>query len=326
MAQLQMLAMAITATDGLEPVTLPVPEPGPGQVLIRVHAAGVNRADLLQRRGKYPPPPGASPIPGLEVAGTVAATGPGVTMWQAGDEVCALLSGGGYAGYALAEASLTLPVPGDLSLAEAAAVPEGVFTVWANLFHHKTLQPKETLLVHGGASGIGTFAIQMARAMGCKVIATVRRTEKMAVCESLGAKAINETETDFVAAVQDMTGGRGVDVVLDMLGGDMIARNLACLATSGRHVSIAAQKGAKVDLDLGLVMQKRLTLTGSTLRSRPLAEKATLAWEVEQTVWPWLESAKVKPVLDQSFPLADAMQAHERMTSGLHIGKITLLN
>ena len=298
------------------------PEPGPHEILIRVAAAGVNRPDLTQRAGFYPPPPGAPETLGLEVAGVVESVGAGVTRWHPGDEVCALLPGGGYATYAIAHEGSALRVPKGLSLTEAAALPETVFTVWANVFESGALQPRETLLVHGGASGIGTTAIQMAKAHGARVLATAGDAAKVKLCEKLGAdRGINYREEDF-EAVANYSGG--VDVVLDMVGGAYVQKNLNILNDRGRCVMIAFQQGPQAELNLMRLMLKRLTLTGSTLRSRSNEEKARIAREVERVVWPWIEAGKVKPVIDSIFPLAEAEQAHARLQSGSHAGKVVL--
>lgn len=308
-----------------QPLTLAVvarPEPGRGEILIRVAAAGVNRPDLMQRAGFYPPPPGAPETMGLEVAGVVEAIGPGVTRWREGDEVCALLAGGGYATYALAHEGSVLPVPKGLTMTQAAALPETVFTVWANVFEAAALKPSETFLVHGGASGIGTTAIQMARAHGSRVFATAGDETKARLCESLGAdRGINYRTEDF-EVVMDTVGG--ADVVLDMVGGPYVQKNLNLMNTGGRCVMIAFLKGPQAEVNLMRLMLKRLTLTGSTLRSRPLEEKARLAREVERVVWPWIEAGKVKPVIDSTFPLEQAEQAHQRLQSGSHAGKVVL--
>jgi len=298
------------------------PEPGPHEILIRVAAAGVNRPDLTQRAGFYPPPPGAPETLGLEVAGVIESVGANVTRWHAGDEVCALLPGGGYATYAIAHEGSVLRVPKGLSLTEAAALPETVFTVWANVFESGALQPREALLVHGGASGIGTTAIQMAKAHGARVLATAGDAAKVKLCEKLGAdRGINYREEDF-EAVANYSGG--VDVVLDMVGGAYVQKNLNILNDRGRCVMIAFQQGPQAELNLMRLMLKRLTLTGSTLRSRSNEEKARIAREVERVVWPWIEAGKVKPVIDSIFPLAEAEQAHARLQSGGHAGKVVL--
>ena len=323
-----MKAVEIAQPGGPEVLRLverPVPQPGPCEVRIRVAAAGVNRPDVMQRQGRYPPPPGAPDIPGLEVAGTVDALGEDAGPWRAGDAVCALVAGGGYAEACLAPAPQCLPLPGGLSMAEAAAVPETFFTVWHNVFERGRLAPGETLLVHGGSSGIGTTAIQLARAFGARVFATAGSAEKCAACARLGAeRAIDYREEDFVDVVKTATGGQGVDVILDMVGGDYGPRNLACLAVEGRLVQIAAQRGARTELDLIAVMQKRLTVTGSTLRPRPVADKAAIARALHERVWPLLETGGVRPVIFETFPLARAADAHRLMESGRHIGKIVL--
>jgi putative PIG3 family NAD(P)H quinone oxidoreductase len=311
--------------DVLRVAERPRPEPRAGEVLVRVAAAGVNRPDLMQRQGRYPPPPGASDIPGLEIAGTIETVAADVTTWQAGDRVCALVSGGGYAEYAVAPAAQCLPVPSGFRMVDAAAMPETFFTVWHNVFERGHLAAGETLLVHGGASGIGTTAIQLARAFGARVLATAGSAEKCAACAQLGAeRAIDYRAEDFVTAVREATGGRGADVILDMVGGDYLARNLACLAVEGRRVQIAVQKGARGELDLLAVMQKRLTLTGSTLRPRPVEDKAAIARALRERVWPLLEGGRVRPVIFETFPLARAADAHRVLESGQHIGKVVL--
>lgn len=292
----------------------PVPVPAPGEVLIRVHAAGVNRPDLLQRLGKYPPPPGVTDIPGLEVAGIREDTGA---------EVCALLAGGGYAEYAVAPEGQCLPVPKGLSMAEAAALPETVFTVWNNLFLRGGLKAGETALIHGGASGIGTTAIQMAKAFGARVIVTAGTEEKCAACRDLGADlAVNYKTSDFVNEIKKFCDG--VDVVLDMVGGNYVSRSIEIMSPDGRHVSIAFLNGAKAEIDIRQVMQKRLTFTGSTLRNRPVAEKAALARDIREKVWPLVEAGKIRPVIFATFPLDQAAAAHEALEKGDHAGKIVL--
>lgn len=324
-----MIAVAISSPGGpdvLRAVELPVSEPGAGEVLIRVAAAGVNRPDLMQREGKYPPPPGASEIPGLEAAGTIAAVGSGVERWREGDRVCALLAGGGYAEYCVAPAVQCLPVPAGLDMATAAAIPETFFTVWTNVFERGRLREGETFLVHGGSSGIGTAAIQLARAFGARVFATAGSPEKCAACERLGAeRAVNYREEDFVAALLAATGGRGVDVILDMVGGDYFGRNLDLLATEGRLVQIAMLRGARADINLARLLLRRLTVTGSTLRSRAVEEKGRIAAALEREVWPLLEAGAVRPVIHAVFPLRQAADAHCLMESGTHIGKIVLV-
>jgi putative PIG3 family NAD(P)H quinone oxidoreductase len=310
----------------LRPARRPVVPPGPGEVLIRVAAAGVNRPDVLQRQGHYPPPPGASDIPGLEVAGEVAAVGHRVTEWRLGDAVCALVAGGGYAEYCVAPAPQCLPVPKGLTAIEAAAIPETFFTVWTNVFERGRLVAGETLLVHGGASGIGTTAIQMARALGARVFATAGSAEKCAACVALGAeRAIDYRDQDFVAVVKETTEGRGVDVILDMVGGDYIPRNLDSLALEGRLVLIALQRGARAELNFTSVLQRRLTITGSSLRPRTVEQKGAIARALRERVWPLLESGQVRPVIHATFPLGEAAAAHRLMESGAHIGKIVLV-
>lgn len=326
---LEMTAVEIAAPgppDVLRPVRRPVPKPGPGEVLVRVAAAGVNRPDLLQRAGHYPPPAGASDLPGLEVAGTVVALGQGATGWALGDAVTALVAGGGYAEYCVAPGEQCLPVPRGLDLAEAAALPETFFTVWTNVFERGRLAHGEILLVHGGSSGIGTTAIQMARAFGARVLVTAGTPEKCAACLALGAeRATNYRREDFVAAVREATGGRGVDVVLDMVGAPYFARNLECLAVEGRLVQIGVQQGPKAELNLLALMQRRLTVTGSTLRPRPVAEKGRIAAALRERVWPKIEAGEVRPVLHARLPLAEAREAHRMMEAGAHIGKLVLL-
>jgi len=312
--------------DVLVPVERPRPEPGSGEVLIKVAAAGVNRPDVMQRQGRYPPPPGAPDIPGLEVAGTIAAIGPDVSGRRQGEDVCALVSGGGYAEYCVAPAPQCLPVPRGMDFAAAAALPETCFTVWTNVFERGRLAAGESILVHGGSSGIGTTAIQIARARGSRVFATAGSAVKCAACEQLGAeRAINYREADFVAAVRDLTGGRGVDVVLDMVGGDYFARNIDALAVEGRLVEIATQRGTKAELVIPTIMQRRLTITGSTLRPRSVPEKGAIARAVHANVWPLLESGAVKPVVFRTFPLARAADAHRLLESSEHIGKLVLI-
>lgn len=309
----------------LKPGTLPMPRPGPGEILIKVAAAGVNRPDVAQRLGQYNPPPGASPVPGLEVAGEVVALGEGASRYQRGDKVCALVAGGGYASYCVAPEPQTLPVPDGLSMIEAAAVPETFFTVWTNVFDRGRLERGETLLIHGGSSGIGTTAIQLARAFGSHVIVTVGSDAKAAACRDLGAEhAINYREQDFVAEVRRLTGGRGVDVILDMVGGEYLPRNLDALAVEGRLVQIAWLGGSKISADFMKLMIKRLTWTGSTLRPRSVEEKAQIAKALELKVWPLLAGGTIKPVIHSTFPLDRAADAHRLMESSDHIGKIVL--
>jgi NADPH2:quinone reductase len=301
------------------------PQPGEGEVLIKVAAAGVNRPDIVQRLGFYPPPPGASAVLGLEVAGEIAALGKNVQRWQPGDKVCALTNGGGYAEYALAPAAQCLPVPEALSLEEAAALPETFFTVWSNLFDRARLRAGEVLLVHGGSSGIGTTAIQLAHALGVRVFATAGSADKCAACEQLGAeKAINYKTEDFVTVVLQRTDGRGADVILDMVGGDYIDRNIQVAARDGRIVNIAYLQGANVQVNMLPVMLKRLTLTGSTLRPQPPEVKAAIADALEANVWPLIAAGKIKPVMADTFPLQQVADAHRLMESSGHIGKIVL--
>ncbi|MFI2810516.1 MULTISPECIES: NAD(P)H-quinone oxidoreductase [Microbulbifer] len=301
------------------------PEAGAGEVLIRVVAAGVNRPDVAQRQGLYPPPPGASPVLGLEVAGEVVAVGSGVSRWQPGDRVCALTNGGGYAEYAVAPAGQCLPVPESLSMTEAAALPETFFTVWSNVFDRGGLQAGEVLLVHGGSSGIGTTAIQLASNLGARVFATAGSAEKCNVCEKLGAeRCINYREEDFVEVVRELTDGYGADVILDMVGGDYVNRNIRLAAPDGRIVNIAFLQGAEVKLNLWPVAAKRLVLTGSTLRPRSAETKAAIARALEKTVWPLIHAGKVRPVVEATFALEDAARAHNLMESSKHIGKIVL--
>jgi NADPH:quinone reductase len=309
----------------LVPVERPVPTPGDGDVLIRVAAAGVNRPDVLQRKGGYPPPPGAPTIMGLEVAGEIVALGAGVDTALLGQPVCALVPGGGYAEYALASASICLPVPPALSMIEAAAIPETLFTVWTNVFERAYAVEGDILLVHGGTSGIGTMAITLGKLFGLTTIVTCGSDDKCARAVVIGADhAINYKTTDFVAEVARITGGVGVNAVLDMVGGDYVPRNLQCLAEEGRHVSIAVLNGPKTDLFIPLIMMKRLTLTGSTLRPRSVTFKSLVAEELARTVWPHVEAGRLKPVIDSVFPLADAAKAHALMDSGEHVGKIVL--
>lgn len=316
---------AITPPQKGAPLSLldtPVPQPGANQVLIRVRAAGVNRPDLIQRSGNYPPPPGASPILGLEVAGDVVAVGEGVRRWREGESVCALLPGGGYAEYALAHEGAVLPKPAKLDYAQSACLPETVLTVWTNVFEAGALKQGERFLVHGGSSGIGTTAIQLAKAFGAEVFATAGTPEKVALCAKLGARGINYREQDFAQFIKD---AGGVDVILDMVGAPYFSKNLDVLRQHGRLVYIAFLQGSKVEGDLMRLMLKRLTITGSTLRSRPDAEKARLAAEVEKNVWPLIESGAFAPVMDASFPLAGAEAALQRMQAGENSGKIVLL-
>ena len=311
--------------DVLVAVQRPVPKPGLGEVLVRVAAAGVNRPDVLQRKGGYPPPPGAPSIIGLEIAGDVVAIGEGVDAALLGQPMCALVPGGGYADYCVASASICLPVPPVLSMIEAAAMPETLFTVWTNLFERAYAVEGDTVLVHGGTSGIGTMAIALGKLFGLTVIVTCGSDEKCTRAVEIGADhAINYKSADFVAEVWRITGGAGVNAVLDMVGGDYLPRNLQCLAEDGRHVSIAVLNGPKTELFIPLVMMRRLTLTGSTLRPRSVTFKSLVAEELARTVWPHVEAGRLKPVIDSVFPLADAASAHRRMDTGAHVGKIVL--
>lgn len=323
----RMTAVAIRGGKGpasaLHTIKVPMPQPGPGQVLIHVRAAGVNRPDIVQRNGSYPPPPGAPDTLGLEVAGEVAAVGEGVERWRIGDRVCALLGGGGYAAYAVTDARHALPIPAGYDWVQAAALPETAFTVFSNVFEIGALQAGETLLLHGATSGIGVMAIQMAKAAGARVIATGRGADKAARALELGAdQSIDSTAEDFLAKVQ---AAGGADVVLDMVAGDFVQRNLEALKPRGRLVQIAIQAGATATINMGRVMVRRLTITGSTLRPRSADEKARLARAVEATVWPWLEAGLVKPVIDRSFPLTEAAAAHAYLEEGRHVGKVMLI-
>jgi len=323
----EMTAIAIASPGGpevLKPVRLPIPVPGPGQLLVRVRAAGVNRPDVLQRQGAYPPPPGAPDTPGLEIAGEVVGLGPGAGRYEVGDRVCALVPGGGYAEYCVVAADNALPVPPGFSMEEAAAIPETFFTVWTNVFDRGRLQPGETLLVHGGSSGIGTTAIMLAKALGSVVATTAGSDAKCEACRELGADlAINYRSSDFVEAMK--AAGLQANVILDMVGGDYVARNFKVAAMHGRIVNIAFQKGSRVEVDLMPIMLKRLTLTGSTLRPRSVAEKAEIARALEETVWPLFAAEQVRPVIFRRFPLAEAAASHALMEAGEHIGKIVLL-
>ncbi len=324
------IAIAVPgAADVLRLVDRPEPVPGPGEVLIAVEAAGVNRPDVLQRLGKYAPPPGASDLPGLEVAGRVAAVGPPAggapSRWTVGDAVCALVAGGGYAERCVAPAGQCLPIPPGYSMVQAAALPETYFTVWTNVFERGRLVAGESLLVHGGTSGIGTTAIQLGRAFGATVYATAGSAEKCEACGALGASmAINYREADWVAALLAETGSRGIDVILDMVGGDYVGRNLDLLAVEGRLVQIAFLKSSRTEIDLMQVMRRRLTITGSTLRPRTVAEKGAIAAALERHVWPLLAAGRVAPVVAATFPLSAAAAAHRLMESSQHIGKIVL--
>jgi putative PIG3 family NAD(P)H quinone oxidoreductase len=324
----RMTAIAITAPGGpmmLKPEKRGLPMPGEGEILIRVHAAGVNRPDVSQRQGAYPPPPGASDLPGLEAAGEVAAIGPNTPRWQVGDRVTALTPGGAYAEYVRVHGSNALPIPHGFTFTEAAAIPETFFTVWHNVFQRGGLKEGETFLVHGGSSGIGTAAIQLARSFGARVFTTAGSADKCAACEKLGAHhPINYREADFVAVTKEMTEGKGIDVILDMVGGDYVERNYEAAAMDGRIVQIATLGGAKGTANYARLMMKRLTHTGSTLRPRSVEFKGAIAAELEARAWPLLASRKIAPVMDMIFPLTEAWRAHERMEEGEHIGKIVL--
>jgi len=308
--------------DVLRLVERPTPQPGAGEVLIRINAAGVNRPDILQRRGQYPPPPGASDLPGLEAAGEIVALGSGVSAWRVGDKTCALLTGGGYAQFACAQEGACLPIPAKHSMIEAGSLPETYFTVWANVFDDAGLKAGETLLVHGGTSGIGATAIALGKAMGAKVIATAGTNEKCMAAMRLGADAAYHYEKDDWP--KEITQAGGVDVVLDIAGGDFVAKNLTCLNAGGRHVSIAFLRGAEAAVNIFAIMRKRLRLTGSTLRARAPAEKARLAAGLKEAIWPLIEAGKIAPAIDRVFPLAEAAKAHKLMESGGHVGKIVL--
>jgi NADPH2:quinone reductase len=325
---LEMNVIEIAAPGGPEQLKLaqrPVPRPGDEEVLVRVAAAGVNRPDVMQRQGRYPPPPGASDLPGLEIAGEIVALGPKVSTLSVGDKVTALLAGGGYAAYAVAAAPLCLPIPDGISMAEAAAIPETFFTVWTNLFDRGRCNAGDVVLIHGGTSGIGTTAIQLAAAWGARVFATAGSDDKARVCEKLGAvRGINYRTEDFVEVMRAETQGQGVDVILDMVAGSYVARNLDIAALEGRVVVISLLGGAKAEINMGLILTKRLTLTGSTLRARTVAQKAQVAAAVRKNVWPLLASGRVRPVIHATFPLADASDAHRLMETSNHIGKIVL--
>jgi len=323
-----MRAVEISKPGGPEVLTLvdrPVPECGAEDILIKIVAAGVNRPDALQRAGAYAPPPDASDLPGLEAAGEVVAVGMGVSRWQVGDKVCALLPGGGYAEFATTHQDHALPIPDGLSMVQAAALPETFFTVYSNVFMRGGLKAGETFLVHGGSSGIGTTAIQLASVFGARVFTTAGSAEKCAACESLGAeRAINYREEDFVAITSELTNGKGVDLILDMVGGDYIPRNVRALATAGRLVMIAFLNGPKSELNFAQIMVKRLTLTGSTLRPQSVQAKAKIAENLRRDVWPLISSGRIAPLIDSTFALEDAVAAHQRMESSVHIGKIVL--
>ncbi len=324
----RMTAIGIKTPGGpeaLAPEERPVPQPGPTEVLVRVKAAGVNRPDVMQRKGHYPPPPGAPDIPGLEIAGDVVAIGTNVTRWKIGDRICGLVAGGGYAEYCVADESNALSIPKGFSYVEAAALPETFMTVWHNVFERGALKAGESVLIHGGSSGIGTTAIMLAKQFGATVFITAGSAEKCEACRKIGADvAIDYNKEDFVTVVKEATGKKGVDLILDMIGGDYVDRNFEAAAVEGRVVQIATQKGTKVTTDLRRLMLKRLTHTGSTLRARPVADKAAIARALEAKVWPLLEAGKVKPVIDSTYPLSRASDAHARMETSLHIGKIML--
>lgn len=313
--------------DVLRIVERPTPRPEQRDVLIKIAAAGVNRVDLMQREGKYPPPPGASDIPGLEVSGVIAEVGPAAQRWRVGDQVCALITGGGYAEYCVAPDVQCLPVPHGVDLVSAAALPEACFTVWTNAFDRGRLKSGETFLVHGGSSGIGTTAIQMGRTFGARVFATAGSAEKCAACERLGAeRAVNYRETDFVSELMTLTGNRGIDLILDMVGGDYLRRNVDLLAFDGRLVQIAVRGGTKGELNLLRMQRQRLTITGSTLRARPVSEKEQIARAVETQVWPAIAAGAVRPVIYGTYPLSQAAEAHRVIEAGHQIGKLVLLN
>jgi NADPH2:quinone reductase len=323
-----MTAIEITTPGGpdvLKAVARPMPKPAMGEVLIAVEAAGVNRPDLYQRGGNYPPPPGASDIPGLEISGRIVALGLGVHHHQVGEAVCALVSGGGYATHCLAPAPQILPVPKGLSMVEAAALPETFFTVWTNLFERGHLRPGESVLIHGGSSGIGTTAIQLAKAFGARIFTTAGSLDKCRACETLGADvAIEYKREDFAEVIRQKTSGRGVDVILDMVGGDYFQRNINSLAVEGRLVNIAYQRGAQVEVNFNPVMRNRLTITGSTLRPRTVEQKGAIAAALREKVWPLIERGTVRPQIFRTFPLAEAAEAHRLLESSDHIGKVVL--
>ena len=325
---LEMTAIEIAAPGGpeqLKPTRRPMPRPGVEEVLVRVAAAGVNRPDVMQRQGRYPPPAGASDLPGLEIAGEIVELGPRVFGWSIGDKVTALLPGGGYAEYAIAAAPLCLPVPAGISLVEAAAIPETFFTVWTNLFDRGRCKAADTVLIHGGTSGIGTTAIQLAAAWGARVFATAGSDDKARACERLGAvRGINYRTEDFVEVLRSQTADRGVDVILDMVAGSYVARNLDIAALEGRVVVISLLGGSRAEINMSLILTKRLTLTGSTLRSRTVAQKAEVADAVRKNVWPLLAAGRVRPIIHATFPLTEAGEAHRLMEASNHIGKIVL--
>jgi NADPH2:quinone reductase len=321
----EMQAVEVTKDHKLALTRRAVPAAKAGEILIRVHAAGINRPDILQRKGLYPPPPGITDIPGLEVAGEIAALGKGVKGFKVGDKICALLAGGGYAEYCVAPALQCLPVPKGMEMIKAAAVPEAFFTVWTNLFDRGNLKKDESILIHGGASGIGTTAIQIAKSFGAAVFVTAGNHDKIAACKKLGAKAaIHYKQQDFVTEVMKETENEGVDVIIDMIGGDYIPRNIKILKTGGRHVSIAMQHGRKAEIDIFEIMSKRLVMTGSTLRSRSIADKGAIAKALKKSVWPLLGRKKISPVIDKVFKLAEAQTAHDYLEAGNHFGKVVL--
>jgi putative PIG3 family NAD(P)H quinone oxidoreductase len=325
---LEMTVVEIAAPGGPEQLKVaqrPVPRPADEEVLVRVEAAGVNRPDVMQRQGRYPPPPGASDLPGLEIAGEIVQLGAKVGGLSVGDKITALLPGGGYAAYAVAAAPLCLPVPNGISMVEAAAIPETFFTVWTNLFDRGRCKAGDSVLIHGGSSGIGTTAIQLAAVLGARVYATAGSAEKVQACERLGAiRGINYRTEDFVEVMRAETAGKGVDVVLDMVAGSYVARNLDIAALEGRVVVISLQGGTRAEINMGMILTKRLTLTGSTLRSRTVEQKAAVAEAVRKNVWPLLIAGRVKPVIHATFPLAAAGEAHRLMETSNHIGKIVL--
>jgi len=328
--ELPVRAVAITAPGGPEVLNLeevPDPVPGEGEVVVEVAAAGVNPADVMQRQGFYPPPPGASAYPGLECSGRIAAVGPGVSGWREGDSVCALMAGGGYAERVAVPAGQLLPIPGGVSLIDAAALPEVACTVNASVFGQARLAPGEVLLVHGGSGGIGTMAIQLAKARGAVVACTAGTPAKLERCRELGADlAISYRDQDFVTAVRDFTGGRGADVILDIIGAPYLARNIEALATSGRLLQISTRDGVRAEVDLGVLMRKRISIFASTLRARPVAEKAVIVADVREQVWPLVAAGQVGPVIDRRLPLAEAGQAQLLLEHGTHVGKILLVN
>ena len=324
-----MRAVVVTTPGGPDVLSLeevPDPVPGPGEVVVDVTAAGVNPADVMQRMGQYPPPPGAPPYLGLECSGRVSAVGPGVTGWQPGDDACALLGGGGYAERVAVPQETLLPIPDGVTLTDAAGLPEVACTVYSTVFLKAGLSPGETILVHGGAGGIGTMAIQLAKSFGAQVVCTAGTPAKLARCTELGADlAVSYVDDDFVAAVESFTGGRGVDVILDIVGGSYLARNLAALATGGRLMVVATQGGISAELDLRTMMRKRASILAATLRARPLPEKAAIVAGVREQVWPLVSAGRVRPVIDRVLPMADAAEAHRLLETGAHVGKILLL-